>query len=260
MKRVNLRWLLPLLLLFLANPPLYGQGAPPVVRVGILLRAAQVPFAATQGGSVGAVSGEGQAIVLPPGETWTAAPAEGGVKVTRPDGSSVGEFKPGVCITPVEGATTRVSGIVGHWDKITDREYRGKIEICPDGDALKVINAVDMESYLRGVVSSEMPYTYPLEALKAQAVAARGEAIMKAHRHEAEGFGLCATQHCQVYGGATSERPSTDQAVASTRGEVVTYDGRIADTLYSSNCGGHTAKCGGFLGRACAGAVFAGSA
>ena len=53
---------------------------------------------------------------------------------------------------------------------------------------------------------------------------------------------MCATPHCQVYGGATSERPISDQAVSSTKGEVLVYQGKIADTLYSANCGGHTAN------------------
>jgi stage II sporulation protein D len=73
-------------------------------------------------------------------------------------------------------------------------------------------------------------------------VAARGQALMKAGRHRAEGFDLCATPHCQVYGGATSESETSDQAVAMTWGEVLEYQGKLADTLYSSTCGGHTAN------------------
>jgi len=242
MRPAGLKWLLPILLIFLAGQPLRGAALPPQVRVGLLSHAAGVPFALPRGGTVTALSGEGQPLALPAGETWKALPAEGGVNLLRPDGSPGGQYKPGLVITPSEDTTTRVSGIVGHWDKVTDREYRGVIEIRPDATGLTVVNRVDVETYLRGVVPSEMPYTYPLAALQAQAVAARGQAILKATRHQAEGFGLCATAHCQVYGGATSERPASDQAVSSTRGEVLVYEGQLADTLYSSNCGGHTAN------------------
>jgi SpoIID/LytB domain protein len=135
-----------------------------------------------------------------------------------------------------------VSGVEGHWDKITDRDYRGVVEIRELGGLLTVVNVIDIETYLRGVVPSEMPAKYPLAALEAQAVAARGQALSKAGRHRDEGFDLCATQHCQVYGGATSEGPNSDRAIASTWGQVLEYEGRLADTLYSSNCGGHTAS------------------
>ncbi len=65
--RLDLRWLLPLLLIFLANPPVFGQGAPPVVRVGILLHAPQVPFAVSQGGALCAISSSGQPVALAAG-------------------------------------------------------------------------------------------------------------------------------------------------------------------------------------------------
>jgi SpoIID/LytB domain protein len=64
--------------------------------------------------------------------------------------------------------------------------------------------------------------------------------FIKAGRHRSEGFDLCATQHCQVYGGATSEDPRSDLAVLETWGQVLEYDHAIANTLYSSTCGGHT--------------------
>jgi SpoIID/LytB domain protein len=167
----------------------------------------------------------------------------GGIKLVRADGSEVGGAYQQITLIAAPDATITVHGVAGHWDKRTDRDYRGVIELRADNaDKLTVINVVDVEAYLRGVVPSEMPYTYPRAALQAQAVAARGQAIIKASRHEAEGFGLCNGPHCQVYGGATSEAPSTDEAVSSTRGEVLVYDGSLADTLYSSNCGGHGAN------------------
>ncbi len=136
-----------------------------------------------------------------------------------------------------------IHGVEGHWDGIIDRDYRGVMDILyRRPGSLTLVNVLDVETYLRGVVPSEMPATYPLAALEAQAVAARAQALIKAGRHRSEGFDLCAAEHCQVYGGATREAPSSDRAVAATSGEVLEYRGRLANTLYSSNCGGHGAN------------------
>jgi len=252
--RLRLRQFLPVLLMFVAGQPSRGDGVVPELRVGLALHRDVVRFSGSQGLSIhGGASENAPPYHVPAGETWEARASANGVILAGPeisDPASPAGIAPGtglpqqiLRLAPAEGGTITVDGITGHWDKRTTREYRGEIEIRRDGaGGLNVINTVDIESYLRGVVPSEMPAKYPLEALRAQAVAARGQALIKGGRHEAEGFDLCATQHCQVYGGATSEDPHSDQAVASTAGEVVVYNGRLADTLYSSTCGGHTAN------------------
>jgi stage II sporulation protein D len=233
--------LVPLLLCFVAGQSASSQGIVPIVRVGLVEHAASVPFQPSADATI--PSGGEQPLVAPAGETWTARAEAAGIVLARADGTEAGRFSSALRVTVPEPGTVTVGGVEGHWDGRTDRAYRGAIEIRPDGaGGLNVINVVDLETYLRGVVPSEMPPEYPRAALQAQAVAARGQALMKAFRHAREGFGPCNTQHCQVYGGATSEDPRTDEAVASTRGEVVMYQGRLADTLYSSNCGGHTAN------------------
>lgn len=233
--------LLPVLLIFLAGQPLRGEGVAPRVRVGLVQGVASIEISAPQGATVDPLGDT--PISLPPGETWRAVAAGDTVKLFTPRDSNGMPFTKGLTLIPPEGGTITLHGVPGHWDQRTTRDYRGVIEIRADNaGALSVVNVVDVETYLRGVVPSEMPCTYPLEALKAQAVTARGQAILKASRHEAEGFGLCNGPHCQVYGGATSESPATDKAVSLTRGEVLVYEGRLADTLYSSNCGGHTAN------------------
>ena len=238
----RLKLILPVLLIFVAGQPLRGEGETPRVRIGLVRGVASVGVSAAQGATV-MFSPGGSPLNLPPEEVCQAQAGPGGVKLVRADGSEVGGLYQQITLTPSPEATTTVHGVPGHWDRRTDRDYRGVIEIRADkAGTLTVINVVDIETYLRGVVPSEMPYTYPLAALQAQAVAARGQAIMKASRHEEEGFGLCRGPHCQVYGGATSESPATDEAVSSTRGEVLVYEGQLADTLYSSNCGGHTAN------------------
>jgi SpoIID/LytB domain protein len=238
-----LKRVLPLFLVFVAGQPVRCEGVAPRLRVGLLVHQASVSFSGVNGVTVRSVWDENVTCDAAAGEVWEARPGEGGVIIYRPDGSEAGSFRGGARLSPPEGGTVTVYGVPGHWDKRTDREYRGLIEIGSDGGGgLNVINVIDAETYLCGVVPSEMPASYPLAALQAQAVAARGQVLAKAGRHEAEGFDLCATEHCQVYGGATSEDPRSNEAVSSTRGEVLVYEGRLADTLYASTCGGHTAN------------------
>jgi SpoIID/LytB domain protein len=128
------------------------------------------------------------------------------------------------------------------WHGFADRAYRGRIYVTIDrAGKLAVVNAVPIESYLRGVIPSEIHPKAPDEALKAQAVAARGEALAKVgHRHIGDPFLLCAEQHCQVYSGTLKESAGTDRAIAATRGEVLMSAKGLVDTVYSANCGGHT--------------------
>ncbi|MDE2293381.1 MAG: SpoIID/LytB domain-containing protein [Elusimicrobia bacterium] len=124
-----------------------------------------------------------------------------------------------------------------------ERKLRGRVELSAYKGGLKVVNIVDLESYTEGVLSSEMPIDSPMEALKAQAVLARTDALfMKRNgaRHRADGYDLCDGQHCQVYRGMRAETRRSRAVVEATRGRIVTYKGRPVDVLYSSDCGGHT--------------------
>jgi peptidoglycan hydrolase-like amidase/Flp pilus assembly protein TadD len=122
-----------------------------------------------------------------------------------------------------------------------DRFYRGVVEIHPGpGPGFNVVNHVALEGYVAGVLPSEMPASWPLEALKAQAVAARTESLAKAGRHNAEGFDVCDEVHCQAYGGLKAERNNTNRAVAETRGLVLWRKGRPFPAVYSAQCGGST--------------------
>jgi SpoIID/LytB domain protein len=116
--------------------------------------------------------------------------------------------------------------------------YRGAIEVRPAGSGVNAINALDLEDYVRGVVSGESPSTWPAEALKAQAVAARSYAVTTSKG--GDGFDQYADVRSQVYKGALAEFPSTDAAVAATRGEVVTFLGKPVTTYFFSTSGGHT--------------------
>jgi SpoIID/LytB domain protein len=111
------------------------------------------------------------------------------------------------------------------------------------------VNVVNVEDYLLGVVSSEMKPSYPLEALKAQAVAARTYAVKNIGHFADQGFDMYDTPYSQVYGGYFSEDPRTTEAVRETRGEVITYHGELIDALYSSTCGGITEDAQDALGK-----------
>jgi stage II sporulation protein D len=121
---------------------------------------------------------------------------------------------------------------------VTSGLYRGSVEVMLDGGGVTAINEIDMDSYLRGVVAGEMPSTWPLEALKVQAVAARTYAL--ATRKTSGAFDQYPDTRSQVYRGVTGESVRSDAAVAATAGEVVTYDGVPAVTYYFSTSGGHT--------------------
>lgn len=107
----------------------------------------------------------------------------------------------------------------------------------PDG----TVKTIELEEYLRGVVPSEVPATWPAEAVKAQAVAARVYALaaIRNPRHADKGADICTTQHCQVYNAARIH-PASDAAVATTAGQVLLYQGQPIVAYFSAACGGRT--------------------
>ncbi|MBI4482066.1 MAG: SpoIID/LytB domain-containing protein, partial [Acidobacteria bacterium] len=127
--------------------------------------------------------------------------------------------------------------------ELEGKKYRGAVEVFANRQGrLTVVNVLGMEEYLRGVVPNELsPYTYPeLEALKAQAVAARTYALRHRDGFARDGYDLMATDRSQVYGGADAERPLSSRAVEETRGIAATYAGEPIQAFYSSTCGGMT--------------------
>ncbi len=125
----------------------------------------------------------------------------------------------------------------------TDRKYFGAVYITVGSDGkLAVVNAVAADDLLNGLVPSEMFPDAPMEALRAQAIAARTELLQKlGARHFGDPFLLCASQHCQVYSGAGHEHPRTNKAVHLTRGQVmIDTEKNLVDARYSATCGGHS--------------------
>lgn len=135
--------------------------------------------------------------------------------------------------------------IIGSKDResivqVDKSRYRDYIYFLVKDTKIYIINHIYMERYLYGVVPREIPASAPMEALKAQAVVARSYAYSSLNNHKSEGYHLCNTTHCQVYGGIDGEKPSTNQAVDNTYGDYVSYNGKVISTPYHSNSGGYT--------------------
>jgi len=108
-------------------------------------------------------------------------------------------------------------------------------------DGVSVINVLPLEDYVAGVLPYEISNSWPLEVQKAFAIAVRSYTIANLKRHEySYGFDICNTQHCQVYKGVSRINDVVTKAVEATKGQVLTYDNKVASTYYSSSTGGVT--------------------
>ncbi|WP_353931930.1 SpoIID/LytB domain-containing protein [Okeanomitos corallinicola TIOX110] len=123
-----------------------------------------------------------------------------------------------------------------------NRLYAGRLNLQPNAyGTYSLVNQVPLETYLRGVVPYEIGTKAPTASLEAQAIIARTYALRNVRRFAVDNYELCATTHCQVYNGLNAAAKTTDQAIATTRGMVLTYNNELVDALYSSTTGGVTA-------------------
>lgn len=162
--------------------------------------------------------------------------------------STLGEYPAAVTLVP-DTDDSRVGvgkvpyGVGWWWESKEDRVYEGRLELSPtDTGQVRVIGVLPIERYLLGVVPSEIGGGAPLEAMKAQAVAARSETVvaLRTRKYEGPGYDICSDVNCQAYSGATKRTPETDAAVMATRGLVITHGGKAVGAYYASNCGGHS--------------------
>ena len=185
---------------------------------------------------------EGRRLTLTSVSPWRAVDAAGRKLTLDPGTVSLtagGKFDGRAMAMPVSvrsAAPLQVNGTV----------YRGRLSVSLAGRKLQAVDVMGLETYLRGVVPSEMPSNWPAAALQAQAVAARSYAL--ANLAPKRSFDLYGDERDQVYGGVAAESPTSDAAIAATRGQVVLYGGRVADTLYFSTSGGRTASAAEALG------------
>lgn len=121
------------------------------------------------------------------------------------------------------------------------KKYRGSITMHSMAESdVTLINELPFDQYLYSVVPSEMPAAWHIEALKAQAVAARNYALVTMGRHKDMGFDLCSSEHCQAYNGVEKENINTTEAVNATMGRILTYNGKPISAFFHSSSGGHT--------------------
>jgi stage II sporulation protein D len=156
------------------------------------------------------------------------------------DGATVSASGGGISVAGKNLALpVRVSAKSGlGWDNV---RYRGSLSIIRAAAGFSVVNELELESYLRGILKMEMSPEWPFEALKAQAILARTYAVKNRGRFAARGYDLDATENSQLYRGVNAEDPRTDRAVAETKGTILTWDGAPASIFYHSDSGGATA-------------------
>ncbi len=122
-----------------------------------------------------------------------------------------------------------------------ERRYRGAVDVLLMPNAkLLVINQLEVENYIKGVLLHEVSNRWPLEALKVQAVAARSYAFVQITANVKKDFDVTNDIYSQVYGGRTSERYRTNLAVDQTKGEILTFGGKVLPAYFHATCGGHT--------------------
>ncbi len=192
--------------------------------VRVLLATGQASFS-------GAASVSGAATRLAPSTTYTVKAAGSRLTITNPAGKPVGTFAAPLIVTAAahSPAPLSVPGL---------GSYRGSLQFSPAGGGVQTIDAVGLDDYVRGVVAAEMPSSWAVAALEAQAVAARTYAITTTV--DGNGYDLYSDTRSQVYGGVKAETPSTDAAVAATAGQIVTYAGKPAVTYFFASSGGYT--------------------
>jgi stage II sporulation protein D len=206
-------------------------GGDPQVRIGLVVGARSVTVG---GGAALTVTGpDGSHLwMIPAGETWQATVSAN--DFTLASRGWISSPLESVTLTPAEA-----NGLV----RVNGRSYRGAAVLLRGGIGITAMNRVGLESYLLGVVSAEMGRRGAEEqaALRAQAIVSRTYALRNLGRWKAQGFDLTATVSDQVYSGQAAETPEGRQAVADTRGRVLTYDGAPIESFFYSTCGGRTA-------------------
>jgi stage II sporulation protein D len=209
-------------------------GAAMGVRVGLLVAVqsarvlAAAPFEVVD--DAGRVRARGAS-----GETWTVRRAGDAVEVAGPRESA--RVTGSLVLRPTVAANEAAL-------RVDDRAYRGAVMVRPADTGVTVVNVLDLETYLLGVVPHEIGRNRPpeeMEAVKAQAIAARTYTVRHMGRRSDLGFDMYATVQDQVYGGAEAEDPVSTRAVLETRGEIIAYGGEPIEAYYHSTCGGHTA-------------------
>lgn len=233
MKHIFSYILLLAALLMIPNcSPVWANPIEPTVRVGILANQQHVLISAdTSAVIVDEVTGE-----------LVAHVAAGEKAMIAVDGNAMRINSNKVAAVRLSVVVLKNSG--EHFIKVNHRQYRGSIGVhmTYGKTGLTVVNTLPMEQYLYGVVAKEISPKWPLEAVKAQAVAARSYALysLNKNKHQDDEYDVCATTDCQVYGGRDYEEPEVIKAVNDTSGQVIIAQGNIIPAYFHSSSGGYT--------------------
>lgn len=235
--------------------PVSFEGPLPLIRVGLGAKISGAPIGLKEvkfssSHNFDAIDNHGKLLVSGKAKTWWKAVVEKNAMYLVDPKNKKTYVSTSVKIVPEydenEGHTIIIKDLLtGHgttWLSRQDNEYRGEIEFIFNKklNGIVPVNIVNIEEYVYGVVASEMPSIFPIEALKTQAVIARTYAIKALGKHKRWGYDVCDTQNCQVYGGVKAERERTNSATEATCGEILTYKDKPIEAVFSSNCGGYT--------------------
>jgi stage II sporulation protein D len=224
------------ILLALLLPALVRAGAIPLIRVGVAPEVMNASLRCDGAWGVGVIGGRGAIEEIPAGATWVAGAEGDRLNVRDHNGTMRGGAEDTLFFFPLSRETDAI--------QVDGRPYRGEMLVfAAGGGRVTVVDVVDLESYLRGVLPAEIGGGGPdrIEAIKAQAVAARSYTLAYLNRWRTRGFDLLATVEDQVYTGVAGERADTDAALAGTCGVIAVSEGRPIEAYYSSTCGGMTA-------------------
>lgn len=159
--------------------------------------------------------------------------------------SKVAAARTGIVIGSREYAVNRLRIIakkdVTIYKEGKQRRYRDRIDIIRGkADQFLVVNTVDLEVYVKGVLYHEVPHRWPLNAIKAQAVATRTYALYQTIQNKGQEYDVTSDVYSQVYGGRSAERHRTNIAANRTRGQILSYRGEVLPAYFHSTCGGRT--------------------
>lgn len=229
------RFVCMMLLLLALAPPVMARAADPnqVLRIGLAYGSSavsSVTLSCAGGFSLGAMNGT----------TFSAAAstAATSVTVTAAGGAVTVSDSAGTALYTGQGQAALRAGS----GRITyaGNEYNGDFVLTSEGSSLTVLNYVGLDDYVKGVLPYEMSASWPVEALKAQALCARSYALGNLGKHERYGFDLCNTTNCQVYRGVSQSTENSDAAVDQTAGQTLMADGELAVGYFFSSDGGAT--------------------
>ena len=208
----------------------------PLIRVAVRLDADYIRLTATGPWKIGRHRSGLRASAAPASGQWVLRAEREGIAVI--DG--LGEQR----ATVVDTLFAYVDDPLQHLLQIDGKSYRGQVLIWKSQGGLQVVNVLGIEDYLKGVVPIEIGGQTPdrIEAVKAQAVAARSYTLAHMGRWRERGFDVMGTIADQAYGGADSENERCNQAIEQTRGVIALFDRAPIQAYYSSTCGGHTAN------------------